>query len=168
MPTYEFAADVVGSINAAFFVGLLTFTLAFVSYNNGKRARKAELATSIWRMWSSKDYRHYRVIAHNAIKKAKLISASSGVMPKMSDLLEDESIEEAIGSVEHFFFEVAELKKTGSMDTKIFHATMMVNIIAWKDLLSGIERMDDTYSESEIANMFSALEDANGNQNKLW
>jgi hypothetical protein len=145
-----------GDTFSAVFAGLACILSAFAVYRTLNHNRSS-VTLDIWKIWISKEYREYRVDAFRAIKAARENRIGDEPL-QMTALLSDRRTEEAIGSVEHIFAELASIKRLGLMDERLFEALFYRSTADWQSLLAGFARdKTEAFTDTELAETFATL-----------
>jgi hypothetical protein len=120
------------------------------------RARR-ELTIDIWKMWTSSDYRQYRVdawaVLHGAARNHRATT-----LPKLKDLIDDRDANKAVGSIEHFVSEVSTLYANALLDKVLFDDLFKLSLQFWAGLLYQFDRTDsDAFSKADMIKAFDPI-----------
>ena len=141
--------DIFGGVSA--FIAGVAVTYSFVVRSKSRDEERTKTTVDVWKVWISKDYREARVKSNRAIIRAR--SASKNSAPNYDQMITDFDDEVALGSVEHFFYEVSKLKESNLLDAALFSSLLQRSINDWAGLLSGFERDSRTSFSNEELNM---------------
>lgn len=118
---------------------------------------KRNLTLDIWKLWLSADYRAYRVDAWKALHAVAFGKLETD-RPQLAPILYDTAVNRAVGSIEHFFDEVAQLRRAGLLDNTVFDSLFKKTSLSWAGLLYKFDRNGaDAFSEEEISAALTQL-----------
>ncbi len=142
-----------GANISAFLAGGVAVAVPVAIAAHTHSARRRELVIELWKMWASKDYRQYRIESAAAIRNAQ-----KGGAPALAAILKEMKSPEAIGSIEHFFVEISQMKKEGLLDARLLSKIFADEVAMWRGLLMPLNCDGaDAFPREKLEHAFNAI-----------